>query len=190
MGNQLSVEREVEEHFKASAPGKKHICVIGAGSSGLHVMKELTLLGHTVDCYEGLPTIGGVYVKSYQNTILTTSSLLTAWSSFSDGKEAQPKFWSAEEYLAYINNFAEKFDLLKNINFSHEVLLVKKCEQSGKWMVTVKGGKGCEDIERCENTPENPLGTNHSHNDIHIIHMHIILLTISRRHFSIKPKNF
>lgn len=39
-----------------------------------------------VICFERLPTIGGVYVKAYKDTILTTSSLLTAWSDHSDGK--------------------------------------------------------------------------------------------------------
>ena len=120
-------------------------------------MKELTKLGHKVTCFESLPAIGGVYVKSYQNTILTTSSLLTAWSDHSDGKEDQPKFWSAEEYIEYMNNFAKKFDLIKNIRFSHDVLLVKKNEETGKWMVTAKGGRGCSDVERCETTPEDPL---------------------------------
>lgn len=65
---------------------RKKVCIIGGGSSGLIVMKELTLLGMEVICFERLPTIGGVYVKAYKNTVLTTSSLLTAWSDHSDGK--------------------------------------------------------------------------------------------------------
>ena len=96
---------------------KRHVCVIGGGSSGLICMKELQLLGHTFECFEILPAIGGVYVKSYKNTILTTSSLLTAWSDHSDGKEDNPKFWTAEEYLEYLDSFAKKWDLYKAINF-------------------------------------------------------------------------
>ena len=156
MGNQLSTVTKVDDKFLPNAPGKKHICVVGAGSSGLVVMKELTKLGHTVTCFESLPAIGGVYVKSYQNTILTTSSLLTAWSDHSDGKEDQPKFWTAEEYIQYMTDFAKKFDLLKNIRFSHDVLMVKKCTETGKWMVTVKGGRGCSE-ERCDTLTEDPL---------------------------------
>jgi cation diffusion facilitator CzcD-associated flavoprotein CzcO len=74
----------------------KSVCVIGAGASGLVVMKELQAAGHTFECYDMLPQIGGVYLKSYKNTILTTSSLMTAWSDHSDGKEEKPKFWTAE----------------------------------------------------------------------------------------------
>ncbi len=128
---------------------KKHVCVIGGGSSALIVMKELQSLGHTFESFEKLPTIGGVYVKSYQNTILTTSSLLTAWSDYSDGTESNPKFWTAEEYLEYLNAFAKKHDLLKHINFSHTVDLVRKCPDTDKWMVTVQGGVACENVERC-----------------------------------------
>lgn len=132
---------------------KKHVCIIGGGSSGLIVMHELQKLGHTFECFETLPAIGGVYVKSYQNTILTTSSLLTAWSSHSDGKEQNPKFWSAEEYLAYMETFAKKNDLLKHINFRHKVLEIKKDTETGKWLVTAQGGVECKGVERCEYIP-------------------------------------
>ena len=156
MGNQIGKQRVVEDRFKPDAPGKKHVCVIGGGTSGLVVMKELLALGHKVTCFETLPKIGGVYVKSYQSTILTTSSLLTAWSDYSDGRESDPKFWTAEQYLEYVQGFVKKHDLLKYINFSHSVEEVKKDPKTGKWMVTVQGGRGCQNIERCENTPEDP----------------------------------
>eukprot|EP01036_Dinobryon_divergens_P025456 gene25455-34006_t len=144
---------------------RKKVCIIGGGSSGLIVMKELTLLGMEVICFERLPTIGGVYVKAYKNTVLTTSSLLTAWSDHSDGKESDPKFWTAEEYLEYLDSFAKKWDLYKYINFRHDVLEVKKVEETGKWLVTVIGGRACKDtgdasvdpqVIRCETYDEDP----------------------------------
>lgn len=135
---------------------KKHICVIGGGSSALIVMKELQLLGHTFEAFEKLPTIGGVYVRSYHNTILTTSSLLTAWSDHSDGRENDPKFWSAEEYLEYLNAFAKKHNLLRHINFLHTVELVRKDPETGKWLVTVLGGRGCKGVDRCSEIEEDP----------------------------------
>ena len=105
---------------------RKHVCVIGAGTSGLILMKELQEAGHTFECFESLPAIGGVYVKSYASTVLTTSSLLTAWSDYSDGNEEFPKFWTADEYLEYVRNFAEKFDLVKHIRFCHKVDSVRR----------------------------------------------------------------
>ena len=93
-------------------------------------------MGHKVTCYEKLPTLGGVYVKSYQNTILTTSSLLTAWSAYSDGKEDNPKFWTAEEYLEYCENFAKQFNLHQYINYLHQVKTVRRDPDTKKWHVT------------------------------------------------------
>ena len=110
---------------------RKHVCVIGAGTSGLILMKELQEAGHTFECFDTLPIIGGVYVKSYASTVLTTSSLLTAWSDYSDGKEETPKFWSAEEYLEYVESFAKKYDLKKHIRFCTAVESVRKiCDVS------------------------------------------------------------
>eukprot|EP01033_Poteriospumella_lacustris_P020380 gene20380-14921_t len=43
--------------------GKKHVCIIGGGSSALILMKELQGLGHTFECFERFACIGGVYVK-------------------------------------------------------------------------------------------------------------------------------
>lgn len=133
---------------------KKHVCVIGGGSSGLMVMKELQNVGHTFQCFELLPNVGGVYVKAYQNTILTTSSLLTAWSDHSDGNERNPKFWTAEEYLDYLNAFVSKHGLWKHINLRHSVELIRKCPDTGKWLVTVLGGRPVKGIERCADVEE------------------------------------
>ena len=135
---------------------KKHVCVIGAGASGLVVMEELTELGHSVECFEQLPVVGGAYVKAYPGAILTTSSLLTAFSFYSDAKEHQPKFWTAEEYIEYLTGFATKYNLYHYINFLHSVELVKKCVSTGKWIVTVRGGQGCQGVNRCSDVDPNP----------------------------------
>jgi dimethylaniline monooxygenase (N-oxide forming) len=119
---------------------RKHVAIIGGGSSGIILMKELQEAGHTFECFEMLPVPGGVYVKSYESTVLTTSSLLTAWSDYSDGKENSPKFWSADEYLEYINAFMDQYDLKRHINFSTKVTEIKKCSKSGKWLVTFQKG--------------------------------------------------
>lgn len=118
-----------------SIEGKKSVCVIGAGASGLTVMKELLNFGHSVKCFDENCRIGGVYAKSYDGTMLTTSSLLTAYSDYSDGQEDNPKFWNDEEYLAYLDGFACEFGLYENIDFRSSVRAVTK--RDGKWLVTV-----------------------------------------------------
>merc|ERR1719269_58737 len=110
-----------------TADCKKSVAVIGAGASGLTVMKELTSLGHSVVCFEENIRIGGVYTKSYDRTMLTTSSLLTAYSDYSDGREDRPKFWSDEEYLAYLDGFANEYELYQHVNFRSTVKKITKC---------------------------------------------------------------
>jgi len=118
-------------------------------------LKELTALGHTATAFELLPVIGGVYAKSYDNTYLTTSSLLTAFSDYSQGCEDKPKFWSDVEYLEYLNGYADKYGLKKNIHLKTQVEKVKKCYKSNKWIVTVKHNRGTPTIKphRCYATP-------------------------------------
>ncbi|CAM9408227.1 unnamed protein product [Choristocarpus tenellus] len=141
----------------ATPPPKKKIAIIGAGASGLTVMKELTALGHKVMCFEVLPVIGGVYAKSYDNTMLTTSSCLTSFSDYSDGLEDKPRFWTDEEYLAYLGGFAKKFDLKSHINFSTKVEKLKRCPKSCKWTVWFKRNRQAPPHRAYPDTPkENP----------------------------------
>ena len=93
-------------------------------------------------------------MKSYRNTILTTSSLLTAWSDHSDGKENIPTFWTAEEYIKYLISFSEKHNLQPHISFRHSVRSVRKCLETNKWLVTVLGGRSCQGLERCDSYEE------------------------------------
>jgi dimethylaniline monooxygenase (N-oxide forming) len=141
-----------------SAP-KKHHCIIGGGSSALVLMKELKAKGHTFEAFERMPAVGGVYVTAYQDTILTTSSLLTAWSDHSDGKEDNPKFWTAEEYLEYLNAFAKKHDLYRHVSFRTRITEVQKCPTSGKWMVSGVTGIEVKNVQRVPDCEADPNGT-------------------------------
>ena len=120
--------------------GKKTCVVVGAGASGLAVMKELTALHHSVTCFDENVRIGGVYCSSYDRTMLTTSSLLTAYSDYSDGLEDRPVFWTDEQYLDYLDGFANAFSLYDHINFRSSVQKITKCCKTGKWLVTVRQG--------------------------------------------------
>ncbi len=121
--------------------------VIGCGASGLTAIRQLTAAGHTVECYETFPQLGGVYTNTYDSTILTTSSLLTAFSDYSDGKEADPAFWTYDEYLKYLNGYAIKYGLLEHVNFQTRVKRIWRDEEqqqqrtkhgSGTWRATIQ----------------------------------------------------
>ncbi len=120
--------------------------VIGCGASGLRATRQLTAAGHTVGCFETFPQLGGVYTNTYNSTILTTSSLLTAFSDYSDGKEADPTFWIYDEYLKYLNGYATKYGILDHVKFKtrvkriwrEEIQQQKTKHGIGTWRATIQ----------------------------------------------------
>ena len=136
---------------------KKHICVIGAGPAGLRVTKDLIEMGHTVSCFEKMPKLGGVFLKTYDNMRFVSSSLLSAWSDYSDGQEHSPTYWTADEYISYCEKFAEKYDLLKHIYFCHQIEEVRKNVDTGKWTVMVQEVIPDTKYKRCVNANNNAL---------------------------------
>ncbi|MGC2656214.1 MAG: NAD(P)-binding domain-containing protein [Mycobacterium sp.] len=123
------------------SPSKHHrtvsldVCVIGAGASGLVVMKELLDEGHVVSCYEKADRQGGLFRYSpsnggvYDSTLLTISNNFMAFSSFPPRDYQTPRYWRHAEYLDYLRLFAEKFHLPDRINFNSEVVSVRKENQ-------------------------------------------------------------
>ena len=138
---------------------KKHICVIGAGPAGLRVTKDLIEMGHTVSCFEKMPKLGGVFLKTYDNMRFVSSSLLSAWSDYSDGQEHSPTYWTADEYISYCEKFAEKYDLLKHIYFCHQIEEVRKNVDTGKWNVTVQEVIPDTKYKRCVKANDKALAT-------------------------------
>lgn len=93
-------------------------------------------VGIDTTCFDLLPRLGGVFSKSYAGLLMTSSSVMTAFSSFSDGKEGAPRHWSGPEYVSYLEAFAAHYGLTDRIRFSTRVLEVRRCGRSGKWLVT------------------------------------------------------
>lgn len=134
------------------SPSKDHrtvsldVCVIGAGASGLVVMKELLDEGHVVSCYEKADRHGGLFNYSpskggvYDSTVLTISNNFMAFSSFPPRDYETPRYWRHTEYFEYLRQFAEKFHLLGRINFNSEVLSVRR--ENGKVLVEIQTSTG------------------------------------------------
>jgi cation diffusion facilitator CzcD-associated flavoprotein CzcO len=127
------------------------VCVMGAGASGLVVMKELLDEGHVVTCYEKADRQGGLFNYSpsgggvYDSTVLTISNNFMSFSSFPPRDYETPRYWRHTEYFEYLRQFAEKFHLLGRINFNSEVLSVRR--EDGKVLVEVQSSTG-QVIER------------------------------------------
>ena len=86
------------------------VCVIGGGLSGLVTLKELTSAGHRAKCFEGGEAIGGGFRQAYDSCHLTVSNHWIAFSDFPP-REQERLFWSAEQYLGYLSDYAQHFGL-------------------------------------------------------------------------------
>lgn len=113
----------------------KRVCIIGAGPSGLACAKEMMELGHKIVVYESASRVGGVYASAYKGATLTTSSVNTAFGALSDGRESEPKMWSVEEYVAYLENYASWYKLWPHIRFKCPVLGAWRDKSAGVWKV-------------------------------------------------------
>ena len=119
------------------------VCIIGGGPSGLVTLKELRERSIDAVVYEARSAIGGCFLSAWEGAQLTSSSVLTAFGSFSDGQEAAPRFWTADEYCAYLRAFAERYDLGKSIRLNARVQSVRRAADG--WLMVAcapAGGDG------------------------------------------------
>lgn len=116
--------------------------MIGAGPSGLTTIKQLLDEGHDVTCFEQGPSIGGIWyrhdndrdqMKAYDNLVLTISAKLM---SFSDHMvEGKRLFFTREQYLAYLESYADRYRLHERVRCGMAVTNVHKLAD-GSWRVT------------------------------------------------------
>ncbi|KHN87427.1 Dimethylaniline monooxygenase [N-oxide-forming] 5 [Toxocara canis] len=121
-------------------------CVIGCGVSGLPAIKECRAAGIEVVAYERTSQIGGLWnyrpqmkegATVMKSTVVNTSKEMMAYSDFPPPAE-YPNFMHNSLVLEYIRDYANKFDLLKDIRFNTNV---EKLERVGdKWEVTTTDG--------------------------------------------------
>lgn len=129
----------------------KRIAVIGAGASGLTGIKCCLDEGLKPVCLEKSDNLGGLwrYSKDVQelgratvmrSTIINTSKETMAYSDFPPPSHF-PIYMHHSYVLKYLQLYGEKFDLLKYIRFSTEVLKIEESddfESSGQWKVYIK----------------------------------------------------
>lgn len=111
-----------------------NIAVIGAGLSGLATIKELLEAGHNVVCFEKSGDIGGVFSDhgTYDSVRLTVSNYFMAYSDFMPYEDTV-RFWTRAEYKAYLDRYADQFELRPHIRFNTHV---EKLEQRGaRWAI-------------------------------------------------------
>ncbi|KAE9549177.1 hypothetical protein FO519_007609 [Halicephalobus sp. NKZ332] len=123
------------------------VCIIGAGASGLPAIKACIEKNLEVICYEKTSELGGLWnyrpgknvgATVMGSTVVNTSKEMMCYSDFPP-PDSWPNFMHHSLVLQYMKDYAEKFDLLKYINFNTAVEAAEK--EGDKWRIKLSNGK-------------------------------------------------
>lgn len=129
------------------------VCVVGAGPSGLTTVKQLLDEGHDAVCFEQNQSIGGIWyrheddrgqMKAYDHLVLTISAKLMAFSDHMP--EGKRLFFTREQYLAYLESYADRYRLRERVRCGTTVTHVAKLAAGG-WRVATESNGASEEHE-------------------------------------------
>lgn len=131
-----------------------NVCVIGAGLSGLAVMRSLRARGIDFVCLEKDPDVGGIWRRpqagergpGYLALHLNSAKELTGYTGF-PMPDSLPLYPRHSDMAAYLRSFAERSGLYDRIELSTEVLSVRQ-EADGLWKVVSRDADGAETVRR------------------------------------------
>jgi cation diffusion facilitator CzcD-associated flavoprotein CzcO len=115
---------------------------VGAGAAGLAALKVLTEQGFAVDGFERTDRVGGHWHTDYESLHLITSRDLSGFAGFPMPAE-YPVYPSRDQMRAYIESFADTFELRRHIAFETEVTRVEPEGPAGErgWWVSTSDGR-------------------------------------------------
>ena len=114
------------------------ILIIGAGPSGLVTLKTLLENNYNAIILEASSKIGGTFAnKSYDNGSLVSSKYITSFSDFrwEDASDNHPPI---PEYLNYLHQYCEEFDLYQFIYFDTQIVNIDKHRQNNNILYSVQ----------------------------------------------------
>lgn len=142
----------------------RHVCVIGAGISGLAAARYLQQYGVNFTVFEATRHIGGtwhfdshvgtdeygvpVFTSMYKNLRTNTPRQTMEFGGFSF-PEGSPSYPAGPCYYKYLKLFVKHFDLMKFIQFQKLVTGIKWADSH--WEVTTKQSEtGNLNVEHCD----------------------------------------
>jgi dimethylaniline monooxygenase (N-oxide forming) len=124
-----------------------HVCVIGAGSSGIAAAKVLHQRGIPFDCYEKGDRVGGIWVfgnsngmsSAYRSLHINTSRERMEYSDYPMPKH-YPDFPHHTHIAEYFNNYVDHFGFRDHIIFKTGVVGAVR-DSDGCWTITLDTGE-------------------------------------------------
>jgi len=134
---------------------KKKVCVVGGGPAGLTTTKTLIDAGHTVDCIEMSPYIGGHWVlenpngrsAAYRSLTTNTTKKMSRFSDY-ELPEDLPTYPRHEQLRNWLESYVDHFAFRECIHTSTEVVATRP-RPGGGWTVTLlrDGSDKTEQVE-------------------------------------------
>lgn len=109
--------------------GKRRVCIIGAGMSGLLATKYLRSLNLNIIVFEAKPGIGGVWRETFASTKLQTPRSAFEFTDFQWPSHVTTQFPSHSEVIDYFHSYAEHFGLFDYIQFNSKVVEIRYNEK-------------------------------------------------------------
>lgn len=144
----MSVLDQPLPHAEAAIVDRsERTCVIGAGTSGLTMVKNLREAGIAVDCLEREADLGGNWnfelpcSRVIASTHLISSKALTEYVDH-PMPDDWPEYPSHRLVLDYLRSYADRFGLRQDIQFGTGVRRVTSCGGDGSgWLVELESGE-------------------------------------------------
>jgi cation diffusion facilitator CzcD-associated flavoprotein CzcO len=127
-------------------PARPHVCVIGAGVSGLTAVKALGDWDVPHTCFEASDEIGGNWYfrnpngrsSAYRSLHIDTSKNAISFADFPMG-ERYPDFPHHSEIHGFLREYADRFGLRERIRFNSAVQRAERLPADG-WRIATDGG--------------------------------------------------
>ncbi len=119
--------------------------IIGAGFSGLGMLQQLGRAGFTAHVYETGDNVGGTWYWNRYPGICCDSEATVYQFGFDQDLmeewEYKSRYPNGPEVLSYLNHFADRYDLRKDISFNTRIAAATVDADSGIWTVKTAGGE-------------------------------------------------
>lgn len=127
--------------------GRRRVCVIGGGASGIVSTKVCLEHGFYPVCYEQDPDIGGLWrftpnvghSSVYRSTVINTSKEMNSFSDFPVSAKLPP-FMHHSQLLGYFKDYVSHFGLRKFMQCNTQVISVARSPEGAehKWTVRTR----------------------------------------------------